>query len=298
MAKLLLLGQTSSRELAAVAALVRSQAAAQELRETPDVPGLRRLVFEAHWYPDLVVALQAWSDQFSAADVRDLLAFAPLSRVLCVYGPWCDSDGRTRTSWPLAVRVPAPDAAARIARELAWLQGVGAPAGGAVVSRVDAGGLAGSPLPLTASRAEVFVETYASTPCRSIVPTSANVESPDPAFRHMLLSALRQADHTSTTRRSEEADRWGEVSEGGESARIIVWDADPWDSSRAAALSTLRSERPAAGIIACAGFPEAGQSAALVEAGADAVWFKLSPLELLREQIQRLLEPGPSASVA
>ncbi len=65
-----------------------------------------------------------------------MIGLYPLARLVCCYGPWCASDGRTRDIWPLAVRVPVDAAAERIRRELEVLSG------------------RRQPLPLTASRDE------------------------------------------------------------------------------------------------------------------------------------------------
>ena len=94
---------------------------------------------DAAWFPDLVIVCQLCSDEFTEADVRRLLGLFPLARFVCCYGPWCESDGRTRDIWPLAVRVPARFAADRVRRELEVIQGVR------------------PPLPLTASRDEIFL---------------------------------------------------------------------------------------------------------------------------------------------
>src|SRR6266478_2313160 len=87
-----------------------------------DLVGVRRLAGGEGWHPDLIVVLQSWSDQFSESDVHDLIAHCPLARIVCCFGPWCDSDGRTRSIWPLAVRVPVAAASTRLERELALLQ--------------------------------------------------------------------------------------------------------------------------------------------------------------------------------
>jgi hypothetical protein len=92
----------------------------------------------ADFSADLIVVAQSWSDQYTPADVAALLSAAPLARILCVYGRWCDSDGRTRDIWPLAVRVPAEEFETRLRRELE------------VLERTL------PPLPLTASRTEIF----------------------------------------------------------------------------------------------------------------------------------------------
>jgi hypothetical protein len=102
------------------------------------------------WHADLIIACQLWPDEYAPGDLRALLRAFPLARLVCCYGPWCASDGRTRDVWPLAVRVPAEFAARRIDLELEVLAG-------------DRW-----PLPLTASRDEIFafdpdaeIETFA-----------------------------------------------------------------------------------------------------------------------------------------
>ena len=90
-------------------------------------------------YPDFVVVCQHWPDEYTDRDVRRLIGLFPLARVSCCYGPWCASDGRSRDIWPLSVRVPVELAAERIRRELDVLAG------------------RRRPLPLTASRDEVFL---------------------------------------------------------------------------------------------------------------------------------------------
>jgi hypothetical protein len=94
---------------------------------------------EEGWFPELVIVCQHGSDEFAEADVHRLIGLFPLARLVCCYGPWCASDGRTRDIWPLAVRVPVDVAAQRIRRELDVLAG------------------RRRPLPLTASRDEIFL---------------------------------------------------------------------------------------------------------------------------------------------
>jgi hypothetical protein len=94
---------------------------------------------EDGWFPELVLVCQHWSDEFTTQDVHCLIARYPLARLVCCYGPWCASDGRTRDIWPLAVRVPTDAAPDRIRRELDVLAG------------------RRRPLPLTASRDEIFL---------------------------------------------------------------------------------------------------------------------------------------------
>jgi hypothetical protein len=86
-----------------------------------------------------VIVCQHWPDEYTAAEVRQMLGAFPLARLICCYGPWCASDGRTRDVWPLSVRVPAEFAPRRIDLELEVLAE------------------ARSPLPLTASRDEIVL---------------------------------------------------------------------------------------------------------------------------------------------
>lgn len=91
------------------------------------------------WHPDLVIVCQHWPDEYTATEVRQVLGVFPLARLICCYGLWCASDGRTRDIWPLAIRVPGDFAAKRIDLELEVLAGTR------------------WPLPLTASRDEIFL---------------------------------------------------------------------------------------------------------------------------------------------
>ena len=89
--------------------------------------------------PDFVIICQSWPDEFSATEVSAALGRWPLALWVCCYGAWCDSDGRTRTIWPISVRVPAGEAAGRL--QHAWR----------ILAEQQS-----DPLPLTASRDEAF----------------------------------------------------------------------------------------------------------------------------------------------
>lgn len=110
-----------------------------DARFAAGVPGPAADPATEGWFPDFVVVCQHWPDEFTERDVRRLMGLYPLARVSCCYGPWCQSDGRSRDIWPFAVRVPVCSAAGRIGRELEVLAGLR------------------RPLPLTASRDEVFL---------------------------------------------------------------------------------------------------------------------------------------------
>jgi hypothetical protein len=108
----------------------RFAASVSRISERPDDTG---------WFPDLIVVCQQWPDEFTEQDVRRLFTLYPLARLTCCYALWCESDGRNRDIWPHSVRVPVRCAAARIGRELEVIAGTT------------------QPLPLTASRDEIFL---------------------------------------------------------------------------------------------------------------------------------------------
>jgi hypothetical protein len=103
------------------------------------VPRTEEVARDGARFPELVIVCQHWPDEFTTPDVHRLIGLYPLARLVCSYGPWCASDGRTRDIWPLAVRVPVDMAPERIRRELDVLAG------------------RRRPLPLTASRDEIFL---------------------------------------------------------------------------------------------------------------------------------------------
>ena len=96
------------------------------------------LVGTGELVPDLVVAYQSIPDEYSAADIDQLIGMLPLSRFVVAFNSWCESIGRTEQRWPSAWSVPLGHAAARIRFELQQLM-------------TDA-----PPLPATTSRDEAF----------------------------------------------------------------------------------------------------------------------------------------------
>ena len=253
----MLLGDPESGDFRAIAESVRGWRPPAEIRQAADFAGFRRCVEDERWFPDCVVVLQAWPDQFSETDVGQLLAMCPLARLVCCFGPWCDSDGRARSVWPPAVRVPLAATCGRLARELALL----------------AGGESTRALPLTASGPEIF--EHGSAVCRPVPIRKRRVAviSPDRAWKEMLEAALRSSDlpvHSPLSSEPPEA---------------VIVDIDPWDSDRSLALRAIRAADPGARILAAAGFPRPDLTSALRESGADGVWFKLAPHAELVEAI-------------
>lgn len=248
----LFLGPAALDDFTPVLDFFGERVAPDQIRTADDVSGLAALMSDG-WYPDLIVVLQSWPDQFSAADVHHVLARCPLARLVCCFGPWCDSDARTRSVWPLATRVPVAAAGRRLARELALFD-------------LRSGSLA--PLPLTASRTEIFEFDFDGPPDdrqSSLQGTTVKVISPDREFRQMLEAAVRTRGGAGCDNAAGRPD-------------LIFFDADPWDHPRSESLQAIRREHPETKLVACVGFPRPDLEAALRAAGADSLWFKLSPL--------------------
>lgn len=77
--------------------------------------------------PELILVLQHWPEEFSSQQVQQLISTFPLARLICCYGPWCQSDGRTRQAWPCSVRVPLAAVKNRIDSEIDVISGNKAP---------------------------------------------------------------------------------------------------------------------------------------------------------------------------
>ncbi len=97
------------------------------------------ILADATWYPDLVLVYQGIPDQFAGSDVESFVGLLPMTRCVVVFGPWCESIGRTEQRWPIGWCVPLQHAETRIAQELVAIAG-GTP-----------------PVPATTSRDEAFV---------------------------------------------------------------------------------------------------------------------------------------------
>lgn len=71
---------------------------------------------------DFILILQHWPDQYAAQQIESLIDRYPLSRIICCYGPWCQSAARTRADWPLVWRVSDNQFALRFAGEIQNIQ--------------------------------------------------------------------------------------------------------------------------------------------------------------------------------
>lgn len=247
----LLLGNTSTPDLATVGQTVRLLAGPDCLRTAVSVADLELQLTDG-WAPDVVVVAQNAPDEFSSSEIQRLLGRFPLAKWYCFYGPWCDSDGRNRDLWPLAFRIPASSTSATLRRELANL-----------ASR--------KPLPWTASRSEIFEEFASETLPGGLHSLRVSVSSPDRAWYDLWLCALRQAGCHILS--ADELAR----------AQVLLWDADPWDEVRAGQLASLHRKMPHTKLLAALGYYRADIADELKDHGATAVVSKLSSIcEILK----------------
>jgi len=222
--------------------LLRRTFGRRRLRTAVTVGEACRLIDEGHWAADLVVIRQAWPDEYTPGDVARLAAALPLARWVCCYEPWCASDGRRRSTWPEASRVPLARVAERLKREQAVLAG------------------RSRPLPLTASRDETFRFDAAAPGPRGPHSPLVAIETPDRALADWLTEWLARCGHATV--------------DHGATATVALVDIDPWNARTAERLA--RAGRDRTSVIALAGSPNRELSDELLTAGASHVVDKLA----------------------
>lgn len=205
--------------------------------------------------PEILVVLQEQPEEAFPRRVRALLSDLPLTRLIVSYGPWCDSDGRTRQVWPLACRVPQHLLLRRLRHE-------------ASVVRGDV-----PPLPLTADREECWEHDFVLEvkPIRREL--SIMVATSDPAIADWLSDALLAAGHRVVESSADPAD-------------VLLFDAEPSGPAQAAWLPKLRRRSAAIPTVALCGFLRADQERSLLAAGACAVVDRMAPVS----ELCRILE--------
>ena len=196
---------------------------------------------------DLTIVLQSWSDEFAADEVNQLVGATLFRRLLCCYGPWCESDGRNRDTWPDANRVPL-----RIARRIVEWEMLR-------ISRDEPA------VPPTSARDEIFdyrlgePEDWAPLP--DALNRAALVVSPDRVLRETVALLLEEFglrpqvsplldDLVDLTQTHEELDH--------ASSPLILHDLDPWGERVAASLVRVRRACPSADVLGIASMPDAG----------------------------------------
>ncbi len=181
--------------------------------------------------PDLIVVAQSWPDEFSSSEVNAAFGRWPLAQWVVCFGAWCESDGRTRTIWPIGLRVPARAAASRLNHVWDIVTG----------RRIE-------PLPITASRDEAFEfdSLFANSSDLAAAKRHGRnvlVVSPDAALRQWLFDLVVA---------------WGASASVGSidqlaAGTIVIWDVDPDWEIAIREIARLRQQRSDLCVVALAG---------------------------------------------
>ena len=252
-----LVGDAHSAEMSLV-----PEAAARHLRgwELREFRGLNPLLTDGPadgFFPDLVLVCQRWRDEYSAHAVREGLAQFPVARWICVYGAWCESEGRHGSRWPMAVRVPLRTLETRLATEAAVVKG-------------DIPALA-----LTAARDEVFeFDTQNKYPRHEGSEVRVAIHSPDRELRGWLSDLCSQAGLTVDSPPGESG-----------SARIVIADFDPLTEATRVQLRAQRQNNPESKVVALLGLAPPEVIKDLETEGVAKVVSKLSPAAQILAEI-------------
>lgn len=195
--------------------------------------------------PVTVVVLQSGPDQYPRGEFLRLHGENPLARFVCVYGPWCEADGRTRDDWPFSIRVPVWRAGPRLQVE---------------TNR--------SPPPLTASRDESFHADYGEFIEVAGTRGGIQIDSPDGQLRRLLADALGIENGT-----------------GGTETSRMLFDIDPWTERRREELQSCLGKVGASSTLPLVGFPEPTLLQELRALGLKQYWPKLGTLHELQRTL-------------
>ncbi|MCX7421575.1 MAG: hypothetical protein NT013_18795 [Planctomycetia bacterium] len=247
--QLLVLGDWNRAEMASIKTWVESLGASASVRHRLEMTPRDEFAEHDSASPDMVVVCQSWSDEFSASEVATCLGCWPLALWVCCFGCWCESDGRTRTIWPIGIRVPARAALARLNRLWAIVTG-----------RLQ------EPLPVTASRDEAFGfdATFLAEPVTEAIDVSGaviSVYSPDPALKAWLSNlAIALGASRSDSSTDASAENW-----------IVLWDVDPDWPRAVIEIKDFIAQHDGVRVIAAAGLPHSEVKMLLQAVGVEEV---------------------------
>lgn len=240
-------------------------------RNVQSLPDAISLVRTGELIPDLVISYQSIPDEYSAADIDQLIGMLPLSRFVVAFSPWCESIGRTEQRWPSAWSVPLAHAAARIRLELQQLA-------------EDS-----TPLLATTSRDEAFATLAAGSLEQTDHPgrgMSARVISADVSLKECFESIARSLGFEIRGSDSESQ---------ATSVHILV--APFIDGKTFQRIQQFRDDKAASTIIVASDMATSGETNSLREAGAAAVISQLRFAEDFVNQLRGgfLFEPEATA---
>jgi hypothetical protein len=257
-------GDCHSTEMSPVRTAVARSLSSWDVRE---FRGLSELITDGPgdgFFPDLVLLCQRWRDEYSAREVRDALAAFPVARWICVFGAWCESEGRHGSRWPMAVRIPVGFVGTRLATEAAVVQG-------------DIPALA-----LTAARDEVFeFDTQQQPfPKHQAAEIPVAILSPDRELRSWLSDLCRQGGLVPEFQM-----------ESPDSPTIQIIDLDPFTQEMRDQIRRLKQQRPEARILGLLGLITPEVVREVQNEGVEAVLSKLTPAAQLLDRVLELAHP-------
>ena len=198
---------------------------------------------------DITIVLQSRSDDELAEHVNALIGATLFRRLICCFGPWCESENRNRDLWPEANRVPVRIAA----RVVEW-----------EVLRIRRGEDA---IPPTCSRDEIFAYRLGEpddwvTPERT--GQNAVVIGPDITIRQTTSQILKTLGFRSTHLPLQSSTgRVRVMAKESDAGKIhfVFHDLDPWCDLVRDSVNTARTIFPTAEFIGLASMPDSGLAA-------------------------------------
>ncbi len=251
----LIIGNSQTREMSPVLGAVSEICEETSVFHAPS-PGM---ISTEVVFPELIIVCQNWPDEFSASDLNGLVSRFPVSRFVCCYGAWCEADGRTRTVWPLSIRVPARSVRVRIQQEWDIIQGIM------------------KAFPLTAGRDEIFQFEASDKPLKLSFEGAApliGVRSGDRDYQAML-NEMMVSWGGQTTHESQQQE-----------ADLLILDLDPWEL----VVNQLSAQNFAPLMIGMMGLAHAETITAARLLGLETVVCKVAPEWELFQAVERILK--------
>ncbi len=272
----LVLGNIERTEMRRVAEALVADSPDLRIARLEGIDAAIEHVRQGRSFPDLVVVCQSWPDEFPRPQVDQLLGLLPLAHCICCFGAWCEGDGRSRETWPIALRTSARCAQSRIPNLLSALRNNTTPPG------------------FTASRDEAFEFDRPPVAPVQVAPVqvapvqvgdvSVHVVCQDRPLRNLWEDVLGQAGC--------------HVDRSDETQDVIVYDVDPRLESSTQPLRDLITRNPESRVIALAGLAHPEDVDLLVRCGVSSVLTKLDSNQALVDAVLSAGTHSRSAQVS
>ncbi|MAG95034.1 MAG: hypothetical protein CMJ48_15010 [Planctomycetaceae bacterium] len=249
----LVLGNIERTEMRRVAEALVADSPDLRIVRLEGIDAATEHVRQGRSFPDLVVVCQSWPDEFPRPQVDQLLGLLPLAHCICCFGAWCEGDGRSRETWPIALRTSARCAQSRIHNLLSALRNNTTPPG------------------FTASRDEAFEFDRPPVAPVQVGDVSVHVVCQDRPLRNLWEDVLAQAGC--------------HVDSSDETQDVIVYDVDPRLESSTQPLRDLIARNPESRVVALAGLAHPKDVDLLVRCGVSSVLTKLDSNQALVDAV-------------